>query len=149
MEETGFLRNGQAIGLLLPGFEPGRKCGVVQEEVTVESGWGRGPRGLYVVFRSAKARPFAERKANSATRVRDKCRMGLRPARSPNVVTLDGVSLFDVMPTVTNLLGEVFLPLRAIWHNRDLTLTPAHVTRKTRNLNHAWKAHGAGVRVLI
>ena len=37
--------------------------GTVQEEVTVQGGWGRRPRGLCVGFRSAKARPFAERKA--------------------------------------------------------------------------------------
>jgi hypothetical protein len=37
--------------------------GMVQEEVTVQGGWGRRPRGPSVVFRSAKARPFAERKA--------------------------------------------------------------------------------------
>ena len=37
---------------------------MVQEEVTVEGGRGRRRgQGPYVVFRSAKARPFAERKA--------------------------------------------------------------------------------------
>jgi hypothetical protein len=49
-------------------------AGMVQEEVPVEGGWGRRPRGLFVVFRSAKG---------------------------------------------------------------DLTLTPAHVTSETHNLNHA------------
>ena len=36
------------------------KCGMVHEEVRVPGGWGRRPRGLRVVFRYAKARPFCK-----------------------------------------------------------------------------------------
>ena len=35
--------------------------------------------------------------------------------------TLDGLALFDIVPTVTDLFREVVLPLRASWHNEDIT----------------------------
>jgi len=44
-------------------MEMAEEIDLVHEEVTVQGGWGWCPRGVCVVFRSAKARPFAERKA--------------------------------------------------------------------------------------
>ena len=43
--------------------------GMVQEAVTVQGGWGRRPRGLCVVFRSAKARPFGPGSMSGNTRL--------------------------------------------------------------------------------
>ena len=40
---------------------------MVQEAATVRGGWGRGPRSSCVGFRSAKARPFAERTSLAAS----------------------------------------------------------------------------------
>jgi hypothetical protein len=34
--------------------------------------------------------------------------------------TLDGVALFDIVPSVTDLFREVALPLRATCHNKDI-----------------------------
>jgi hypothetical protein len=36
--------------------------------------------------------------------------------------TLDGVALFDIVPTVTDLFRQVVLPLHASWHNKDIAL---------------------------
>ena len=58
---------------------------------------------------------------NSATRPTDKCRMVPGPVRDPGAVTFDGVSLFDIVPTVTGLVRGVVVPLRAIWHNMNIT----------------------------
>ena len=58
---------------------------------------------------------------NSATRPADKRRARRGLARRDVAATLDGVSLFDIVPTVTDLLRESVLPLRAIWPNTDVT----------------------------
>src|SRR5262249_28233723 len=52
---------------------------------------------------------------NSATRPTDKRRARRGLARRDVAATLDGVSLFDIGPTVTDLLRKWVLPLRAIW----------------------------------
>jgi hypothetical protein len=58
---------------------------------------------------------LGEQKGNSATRPEHKCRMVPRPAPNSVVVTLDGVSLFVIVPTIMDLFRGVVLPLRAIW----------------------------------
>src|SRR5262249_12220854 len=60
------------------------------------------------------------KKGNSATRPDAKPGTRRRPACRHADASLDGVALFDIVPTVTDLLRESFLPLRAIWHNKDI-----------------------------
>jgi len=57
--------------------------------------------------------------------------MELGPVSRPIIVTLNGVALSDIVPTVTNRFRKVVLPLRAIWHNRSMmfSLGPENWTR--------------------
>jgi hypothetical protein len=63
-----------------------------------------------------------EKTGNSATRPTDKRSTRRRLARLEGAASLDGAALFDIGPTVTDLLRESVLPLRAIWHNTDVAL---------------------------
>ena len=59
-------------------------------------------------------------KGNSATRPMDKCKTWRGHACLDVAISLDRVTLFDIVPTVTDLLRGVVLPLHAIWHNTDI-----------------------------
>ena len=56
---------------------------------------------------------------NSATRRTDKRRTRRGLALREAAVSLDGVSLFDIVPTVTDLPRESVWPLRATRHNTE------------------------------
>jgi hypothetical protein len=47
--------------------------------------------------------------------------MVLRPVPDPRVVTRDGVALFAIDANCHGPLSQGGLPLRAIWHNDDIT----------------------------
>ena len=59
---------------------------------------------------------------NSATRRTDKRRTRRGLALREAAVSLDGVSLFDIVPTVTDLPRESVWPLRATWHNTEIVI---------------------------
>ena len=64
--------------------------------------------------------PDAHRQmGNSATRPGAKPGTLSRLACRHADVSPDGVALFDIVPTFTDLLRQSVLPLRAIWHNTD------------------------------
>jgi WD40 repeat protein len=56
-------------------------------------------------------------------------------ARLEGAVSLDGVSLFDIVPTVTDLLRESVWPLRASWHNTDIMIWDAETGEPLRTLS--------------
>jgi hypothetical protein len=62
-----------------------------------------------------------EEKGNSATRPPDKCQTLLGLTGRRDAVTLDGAALFDIDANCHEPLSRGGLPLRAIWHNGDIT----------------------------
>ena len=60
-----------------------------------------------------------EKKGNSATRPGAKPGTLSRLACRHADASPDGVALFDIVPTVTDLLRQSVLPLRASWHNTE------------------------------
>src|SRR5262245_11509383 len=68
-----------------------------------------------------RARETGRASENSATRPGTKPGTRRRLACRRADASLDGVALFDIVPTsVTDLLRASVLPLRAIWHNTDI-----------------------------
>ena len=61
--------------------------------------------------------------------------MVLRPVPDPRVVTRDGLALFGIDANCHGPLSQGGLPLRAIWHNEDITDTDREGRRDVTNID--------------